>query len=117
MKTSTNSTLSIGNVVAKVRALFKFALLDPVIFILPIARMVIEETKRRRAWIDPAFYSCITNRDDIRVVCDVGANAGNVTLAAARSVPNAHIHSFGPARATYQMPCENIKNYSERITL
>jgi FkbM family methyltransferase len=46
----------------------------------------------------------------------VGANIGDVTLAAARSFPNAHIYSFEPVRATYQMLCENTKNYSDRIT-
>ena len=116
MKASVSSILSVGKIIARVYALFKFALLNPKTWIPPIIGMAIEKVKRRRARIGAPFYNCIVNRGDSRVVFDVGANIGDITLAAARSFPNAHIYSFEPVRSTYQMLCENIKNYSERIT-
>ena len=116
MKASINTILSIGKVATEVYADFRFILLNPRLLIPPVFGMAIGKVRRKRARMDPPFYNCITNRDDVRVVFDVGANIGDVTLAAARSFPNAHIYSFEPVRATYQMLCENIKNYSDRIT-
>lgn len=116
MKISTNPVASMEKTVTEVYSDLRFVLLNPRLLIPPVFGMAIEKVKRRRARIDPPFYNCITNRDDIRVVFDVGANVGDVTLAAARSFPNAQIYSFEPVRATYQMLCKNIKNYSERIT-
>jgi len=116
MKISTNPVPSMEKTVTEVYSDLRFVLLNPRLLIPPVFGMVIEKVKRGRARIDPPFYNCITNRDDIRVVFDVGAHIGNVTLAAARSFPNAHIYSFEPVRATYQMLCKNIKNYSDRIT-
>jgi FkbM family methyltransferase len=105
-----------GKTVTGVYADFRFVLLNPGVLIPPIFRMIIEKVRRKRAGTEPPFYNCIANRDDVRVVFDVGANIGSVTLAAARSFPNAHIYSFEPVSATYKMLCENIKNYSGRIT-
>jgi FkbM family methyltransferase len=116
MKASTNGVLSVGKTIARVCALFKFALLNPRLLIPPIIGMAIEKVKRRRARIGAPFYNCITNRDDVRVVFDVGANIGDVALTAVRSFPNAHIYCFEPVSATYRILCENIKNYSDRIT-
>ncbi|MGQ9628038.1 MAG: FkbM family methyltransferase [Anaerolineae bacterium] len=116
MKDFIKSILSVGKSAVKMCALFKFALLNPRLLIPPIIGMAIEKVKRRRARIDVPFYNCIVNRDDVRVVFDVGANIGDVTLAAVRSFPNAHIYSFEPVRTTYQMLCENIKICSDRVT-
>jgi FkbM family methyltransferase len=116
MKASINRILSIGKVVSEVYADFRFILLNPGLLIPPIFRMIVDKVSRKRAGMEPPFYNCIMNRDDVRVVFDVGANIGDVTLAAVRSFPNAHIYSFEPVCATYQMLCENIRNYSERIT-
>jgi len=116
MKTSTNPILSIGKIITEVYADFRFVLLNPGVFIPPIFRMIVDKVRRKRAGMEPPFYNCIVNRDDVRVVFDVGANIGDITLAAARSFPNAHIYSFEPVSATYRMLCENIKNYSERIS-
>lgn len=116
MRTSTNPMLSMGKTVTGVYADFRFILLNPGVLIPPIFRMIVEKVGRKRAGMEPPFYNCITNRDDVRVVFDVGANIGDVTLAAARSFPNAHIHSFEPVSATYKMLCENIRNYGDRIT-
>lgn len=107
--------LSIGKIVTLVYAQFKFILLNLGIFIPPIFAKIIEKIKRKRAGMDYPFYNCNINRDDIRVIFDVGANIGSVTLAAARSFPNAHIYSFEPVRATYQILCENTKSYGKRI--
>ena len=107
-------TLSFGRIVTLVYA--KFSLLNLGIFMPTIVAKIIKKIKRKRAGMDYPFYNSIINRDDIRVVFDVGANIGSVTLAAARSFPNSHIYSFEPVRVTYQILCENIKNYSERIT-
>ena len=116
MKASINTILSIGKVATEVYADFRFVLLNPGVLIPPIFRMIVEKVRRKRSGMEPPFYHCIVNRDDVRIVFDVGANIGDVTLAAARSFPNAHIYSFEPVCATYQMLCENIKNYSDRIT-
>ncbi len=116
MKISTNLVASIEKTVTEVYSDLRFVLLNPGLLIPPVFGMAIEKVKRRRGRIDPPFYNCIVNRDDVRVVFDVGANIGDVTLAAARSFPNAHIYSFEPVCATYKILCENIKNYSDRIT-
>jgi FkbM family methyltransferase len=108
--------LSIGHVTTEAYANFRFVLLNPSVLAPPVFGMLIQKMKRKRARLEYPFYNCIMNRDDIRVVFDVGANIGDVTLAAVRSFPNAHIYSFEPVRATYQMLCENIRNYGERIT-
>ncbi len=115
IKTPIKPLLFIEKIVTKVYAQFRFILLNPGIFIPPIFGMIIEKVKRKRAGMDYPFYNCNINRDDIRVIFDVGASVGSVTLAAARSFPNAHIYSFEPVGATYQILCENIKNYSDRI--
>ena len=78
--------------------------------------MIIEKVKRKRAGMERPFYNCNINRDDIRVIFDVGANIGSVTLAAARSFPNAHIYSFEPVSTTYKRLCENLSDYGDRIT-
>jgi len=116
MRTSTNPMLSMGKTVTGVYADFRFILLNPGLLIPPIFRMIVEKVRRKRAGMEPPFYNCIVNRDDVRLVFDVGANIGDVSLAAVRSFPNAHIYSFEPVSATYKMLCENVKNYSERIT-
>jgi len=116
MKTFTSCMLSIGHVITEAYANFRFVLLNPSVLVPPVFAMLIQKMKRKRARLEYPFYNCIMNRDDIRVVFDVGANIGDVTLAAVRSFPNAHIYSFEPVRATYQTLCENIRNYSDRIT-
>jgi FkbM family methyltransferase len=93
----------------------KFILRNPWIFIPPIFGMIIEKVKRKRAGMDHPFYNCNINRD-IKVIFDIGANIGDVTLAAARSFPNAHIYSFEPVSATYKKLCENVSEYRDRIT-
>lgn len=111
--------LSIRKIVTEVYAQYKLIKLiwrNPGILIPPIFKMLIVKIKRKRAGIYAPFYECGINRDVIRVIFDVGANIGSITLAAARSFPNAHIYSFEPVRATYQILSESIKNYSERIT-
>lgn len=87
---------------------------NPWIFIPPIVGMIIEKGKRKRAGTDRPFYNCNINRD-IKVIFDVGANIGNVTLAAARSFPKAHIYSFEPVSSTYKKLCENVSKYKDRV--
>lgn len=116
MKARINRIPPIGSVVAEVYTDFRFTLLHPGLLIPPLCRMVVDKVKRKRTGMEVPFYNCIVNRDDVRVVFDVGANIGGVTLGAVRSFPNAHIYSFEPVRATYQMLCERTKNYSDRIT-
>ena len=107
----------IKKIVTKVYTKFhiKFILRNPWIFIPPIFGMIIEKVKRKRAGMDHPFYNCNINRE-IKVIFDIGANIGDVTLAAARSFPNAHIYSFEPVSTTYKKLCENISDYRDRIT-
>ncbi|MBT9132721.1 MAG: 2-O-methyltransferase NoeI [candidate division WS2 bacterium] len=116
IKASIKPMLSIEKIVTKGYALFKFILLNPGILIPPIFGMIIEKVKCKRVGIEHPFYNCRLNRDDIRVIFDVGANIGNVTLAAARSFPNAHIYAFEPVSTTYKRLCENVGDYKDRIT-
>ena len=118
IKTSIKPMRSIEKIVTKVYAQFhiKFILRNPGIFIPPIFGKIIEQVKRKRSGIGHPFYNYNINRDDIRVVFDIGANIGDFTLTAYRSFPNAHIYSFEPVSTTYKRLCENVSDYRDRIT-
>lgn len=115
MKAIIKPILPIGKIVTTVYAKFKFIFLNPRIFIPPIFTKIIEKIKHKRAGIYYPFYNCNINRNDIGAVFDIGANIGDVTLAAARSFSNAHIYAFEPVNETYQILYENTKSYGKRI--
>lgn len=115
IKTSIKLILFIKRIVSKLYAKVKFVLLNPGIFIPPVFGMIIEKVKRKRARMDHPFYNCNINRD-VKVIFDIGANVGDVTLTAYRSFPNAHIYSFEPVSTTYKRLCENVSDYRDRIT-
>ena len=93
----------------------KYNFSNPMIFVPPVFIKILQKVKNKRAGIYYPFSNCNFNREDIRVVFDVGANIGDVALKAAKSFPNADIYAFEPVKKTYQALCENTKDYGQRI--
>jgi len=52
---------------------------------------------------------------EVKVVFDIGANIGDVTLAACRSFPQARIYAFEPVQKTYAELLKNTSAYSDRV--
>lgn len=51
------------------------------------------------------------------LIIDVGANVGDVTIAALKSYPNSQVICFEPVDRTRQILANKLKNYGDRITI
>lgn len=85
-------------------------LLKPKYLFPPLFGVINEQIKLKKIGISYPFHNCGFNRD-IETIFDIGANVGDVTLSAARSFPNAQIHSFEPVSSTYKLLYQNVKNF------
>lgn len=50
-------------------------------------------------------------------ILDVGANRGDVTLAALASFPDAHVICFEPVRSTFELLSERLRPFQSRVHL
>jgi FkbM family methyltransferase len=83
-------------------------------FVPPIFGRILKKiSKKKSAYIYPFN---MTNIDrDIKTVFDIGANVGDVSIAALKTFPKACIYAFEPVKDTYQYLCKNIELYDKRV--
>lgn len=62
-------------------------------------------------------FNHITNELNVNWVLDVGANVGEVALAALKSYPNAQVICFEPVTKTFEMLKKNVASFSNRTHL
>ena len=54
---------------------------------------------------------------EAKLVLDVGANVGDVTLAALRSYPECRVICFEPVNATFEILKTRLSSYGDRVTI
>lgn len=62
-------------------------------------------------------FDCLPKGSKVEWVLDVGANKGDVTLAALKTYPSCKVICFEPVQATFNLLQKNLKGYSDRIFL
>lgn len=62
-------------------------------------------------------FDALPKNSKVEWVLDIGANKGDVTLAALKTYPSCKVICFEPVKATFNVLQKNLKGYSDRIFL
>lgn len=80
-------------------------------FIPPIIPMVLRKANQHHP------FENLPKRMDVKWVLDVGANKGDIALAALKSYPGSKVICFEPVHSTFEMLKKNLAAYGDRTYL
>ena len=77
----------------------------------PVVPMVLRKIRQRHP------FDCLPQNTPVEWVLDIGANKGDVALAALKSYPSCKVICFEPVQATFDLLQQNLNAYSDRTFL
>ncbi|MCG7849297.1 MAG: FkbM family methyltransferase [ANME-2 cluster archaeon] len=83
-------------------------------FVPPIIHKMIRYVAKNRK-IHP--FDCVPKDINVHWILDVGANMGDVSIAAMQSYPSSKVICFEPVKQTYKLLEQNLMLYSNRVIL